>query len=411
MNKPVALIYILCGNAAYNRGDRGNLLTQLCLLHKAFPNTQIVIDSYRPEVDQRWYDALVLKRGVFLTLEQWRYLKRADVVVWGGGALIADNSCRTIIPYWLVVITLIKVILRKPVMAWAHGLVVETKLGAVLARLTLNQVDMITVRDKDSLLTLQKIGATKPPHYLTADLGLLIKPSSRAVGESLLSEAGVPVVGNRKLVAICPTFWTFYHNKKDIIPFMFARKLGLRKMRRKQEVKQYKSALIRLINTVIERQQADVILMPRYPTDLWDDLYHLEDVCQQSKYKDHVFMYKDDKYPPQDYLAMWRVFDLVISVALHDTLFAIALDRPCVQLFYEPKGKDLVKQLGASKYMCDWSALFTSDGIDRILKLVDYALENKSDGQARRARSRLRRRAGLNVKYLRKLLRENDYLV
>ena len=409
MRNGLRLIYVLCGNAAYNRGDRGNLLTQLRLLHEAWPGAQIVIDSYRPEVDSKWYDAIVIKRGFFLTWQQWQYLKRADVVVWGGGALIADNSCRTIIPYWLAVITLIKKVLRKPVMAWAHGLVVETKLGAVLAKLTLNQVDMITVRDGDSMRTLQRIGATRPPHYLTADPAMLIKPSSYEVGERLLIKAGVTLGRERKLVAISLTFWPFYHKRNDIIPYMFARKLGLRGSRYARGLAKFKKAVTELIDRLIERQSVDVILMPRYPSGLWDDLKHLDDIRQRSRYKKNVFIYQGDEVPPVDYLAMWRVFNLVISVALHDALFAIALNRPCVQLYYEPKGRDLADELEADDYMCDWSVLFAAGGLERIVDMADFAMSHSLDQKTNQGLEAMKVRAALNVDYLRAMVREKGF--
>lgn len=411
MSKPVKSIYVLCGNAAYNRGDRGNLLTQLRLLRAAWPSAQIVIDSYRPDVDSKWYDAIVIKRGVFLTWQQWQYLRRADVVVWGGGALIADNSCRTIIPYWLAVITLIKKVLHKPVMAWAHGLVVETRLGAVLARLTLNQVDMITVRDRDSMKTLRRIGAIKPPHYLTADPAMLIKPSTAEMGVRLLKKAGVPLGRARKLVAISLTFWPFYHKRNDIIPYMFARKIGLRRSRYACDLERFKKAATELIDGLVEQQSVDVVLMPRYPSGLWDDLKHLDDIRQRSQYKKHVTIYRGDEASPADYLAMWRIFDLVISVALHDALFAIALNRPCVQLYYEAKGRDLAEELGADDYMCHWSALFEAGGLERILSMAKNAMIHQVDQKTSERQEALKVRAALNVDYLQAMVRRKGFLI
>ena len=77
-------IYILCGNATYNRGDRGNLTAQLDLLLERFPGADITIDSFRKDIDEHWYPVRVIERGAFLSFKQLAYLARADVVVWGG---------------------------------------------------------------------------------------------------------------------------------------------------------------------------------------------------------------------------------------------------------------------------------------------------------------------------------------
>ena len=124
---------ILCGDATYNRGDRGNLTSQLDLIRTQFPDAHITVDSFRPEVDKHWYEAEVLSRS----LKSWRsHLKailRADAVIWGGGALLVDHSSRIKIPYWTVRIALIKC-LRKPVMVWAQGMIIKTRLSAVLTK-------------------------------------------------------------------------------------------------------------------------------------------------------------------------------------------------------------------------------------------------------------------------------------
>jgi hypothetical protein len=60
-------LYILCGNATFNRGDRVNLLAQIQLLKHKFPDADINVDSFRPEVDQAWYGVRVVKRSWFLS--------------------------------------------------------------------------------------------------------------------------------------------------------------------------------------------------------------------------------------------------------------------------------------------------------------------------------------------------------
>lgn len=403
-------IYILCGNAAFNRGDRGNLLTQLRLLRNEFPQAEIVFDSYRPEVDKKWYKATIIKRGLFLTWQQWGYLRKADIVIWGGGALIADNSCRTIIPYWLVVITLIKKVLRKPVMAWAQGIVIETKIGAILGRLTLNQVDLITVRDEDSFNTLQRIKAIKPPHFLTADPAILLETSSVEVGKKLLRKVGVPLNDGRMLISLSATFWPFYHDKKDIIPFLFARKIGFNKRRSESKLDQHNTDLAKLIDALIEKNRANVVILPRYPDLPWDDMKHIQEMRNRCLYKEKVFIYNNDEYPPQDYLAMWKAFDLVVSVALHDSLFALAVQRPCIQLYYEPKGKSLALELRAvNKTMADWEIIRTNQGIQCVAdQMVKKALSESYNLEIQKIVSGLKQRASSNIEYLKTLVSDNS---
>jgi polysaccharide pyruvyl transferase WcaK-like protein len=173
----------------------------------------------------------------------------------------------------------------------------------------------------------------------------------------------------------------------------------------------FEKAVTGLIDKLIEQQSVDVVLMPRYPAGLWDDLKHLNDIRQRSQDKNHVFVYQGDDAPPADYLAMWRVFDLVISVALHDALFAIALNRPCVQLYYESKGRDLAEELGADNYMCHWSALSEAGGLERILGMAEYAMVHQVDQKTSERQEALKVRAALNVDYLQAMVRAKGFRI
>ncbi len=99
MAVPPTRICILCGNAAHNRGDRANLSAQISLLRTRLPDADITVCSDRPDIDKSWYGVTIVPRGMPCSLRLFHALKKADVVVWGGGALIADNAGRLLIPY------------------------------------------------------------------------------------------------------------------------------------------------------------------------------------------------------------------------------------------------------------------------------------------------------------------------
>lgn len=402
-------IYILCGDATYNRGDRGNLSAQTDLLQSRFPGARIIVDSYRPEVDQAWYHAEVIRRGTFLSLEQIRHLREADVVVWGGGALVADNASQIKIPYWIVVIGLIKWVLRKPVMAWAQGLVIGTRLGTHLGRRVLNWADLITVRDENSFETLRRIGATRRAHFMTADPAVLVRASSPEVGRRILEAEGITMNG-RSLFAITNTFCPFHYDARDILPYMIARPLGLRRGRGEESVQLLKTALAHIADALIEKYDCHVLLIPTYPAPWEKDLEHFQDVARMAAHSEHISCLTGDTYSPHDYLALWHHFNLVVTIPLHHSIFSTVMEVPCVNLYYEPKGCDFFTAIDAKDRLLDVNILYEDDGPELVVQTVDYTLSNW-DSLLARTRPRFKAiqdRARQNADHLASLLEERE---
>lgn len=368
-------IYILCGDATYNRGDRGNLCAQIDLLRSRFPDAHIVVDSYRPECDRVWYNAEVIRRGLFLSLEQIKKLRKADVVVWGGGALLADNASRIKIPYWVLVIGFIKWVLRKPIMVWAQGLVIDTKMGATLSKVLFNWTDLITTRDENSFKTLQRIGATRQQHFMTADPAVLVQASSPKVGRHILETEGVKNDG-KPLFVITNTFCPFHYNKDDIIPYMIARPLGLRRHREQSALAPLMDALSRIADLLIKKYDCKMLFIPTYPAPWENDVKYFQDISKRATHRDRIFILKGDSYSPNDYLSLWHHFDFVLTIPLHHSIFSTAMKVPCVNLYYESKGLDFFRAIDAKDRMLDVNCLYEKDGPERVLEIIDYTVSN-----------------------------------
>src|SRR3989339_978082 len=94
---------------------------------------------------------------------------RSDLLISGGGTLFQDKTSSRSFYYYIGVVALAK-LMGKKVMILAQGFGPLNKtLNRHLARLVLNRVDIITLRDKQSLETIKKLGVTIPRIELTAD--------------------------------------------------------------------------------------------------------------------------------------------------------------------------------------------------------------------------------------------------
>jgi polysaccharide pyruvyl transferase WcaK-like protein len=89
---------------------------------------------------------------------------------------------------------------------------------------------------------------------------------------------------------------------------------------------------------------------------------------------------------------------LVVSMRLHTLIFAAGQGIPLVGLVYDPKVSGFLDDLGQKRYL-----LLSETGEDRLLRLIDNALESETSSQENVAR--LRKLAGDNETVAAKLLK------
>lgn len=348
--------FILCGNTAYNRGDRLNLTAQIYVLRNAFPHCKITTSSFKPEQDAQWYKANIVPRGKYILNQAERTaIAQSDIVIWGGGALIADNSCRSLIVFWAIQICMVRFWLRKPVMAWAHGVIVNTKLGRLFAKIPYSLCQVITVRDSNSLNAIKCISPKLVQKTTqTADPAILIQKSPH----QLPSKIKAMLSNDRINIAISPTFWPFYYHTNDIIPYILLRKFKSQRYRDQKRIHAYLQGLQHITEHLIINHNANIILLPHYPHSSWPDTEYLQRIKANSQYSKNIHIETGDALSPNEYAALWEHCDFGVTVSLHQTTVALAMNTPCFQLTYEPKGVDFYNTLGLQKHMADWQALF-----------------------------------------------------
>ncbi len=106
-----------------------------------------------------------------------REIRRADLVLSGGGSLLQDVTSAHGIFYYLGVIRMAQILGRKT-MFIAQGIgPLRLARSRRLVRSVANRLNAVTVRDPDSADLLREIGVTRPPIEVTADPALLLSSS------------------------------------------------------------------------------------------------------------------------------------------------------------------------------------------------------------------------------------------
>ena len=207
MNKQKLLI--LAGDSTDNRGDRAILLGNIILLKNTFQNCEIKALSNNPERDSKWYGIEFFNRkGFFEKLKAYSW---PDLIFWGGGELIQDDTSRIKIIYWFINIMLITVILRKKVIAFGQGLgPVNFRLTKILTKIMCNQLVAFFSRDNYSEKKLRSYGV-KIPIISAFDPAILISEGVKRDKTALKK-----YLANKKVKLSILLF--YLHTKSSLLP-------------------------------------------------------------------------------------------------------------------------------------------------------------------------------------------------
>ncbi len=181
-----------------NNGDDALLKAIINDLNKFKESPNIVVLSADPKETSRHYSVKAINRiNVFSIL---RHMKKADLLISGGGTLIQDKTSSKSLWYYLMVIRA-ALARNVRVMLYSNGIgPLERESNKVHARNVLNKVDVITLRDSKSETELKNMGVTNPKILVTADPAFNLDCGDIEAGGQILKNAGVPQ--DKKLLGI-----------------------------------------------------------------------------------------------------------------------------------------------------------------------------------------------------------------
>lgn len=294
-----------------NAGDEAMLAAMVEVLSDLNPKVNITVISASPEDTRQrhgvnavgWLDL----RGIFAAV------RRADLLISGGGSLLQNVTSRRSLYYYLLIIWLAE-LLGTPVMLYAQGI---GPINGGFARWFMgyigNRVRMITVRDRGSLKELKALGITRPHIEPTADPVHAIHQVDRSIGSQILQRHGISV-GEKPLVCISVREWC--------------------------GMSHYKEVVARAADRIVEEFSARVVFLPmQYP----EDVRTAEQVAAMAK---HDMMVLPEEYNTSQLLSIVGNMELLISIRLHALIFAGVMGVPMIGISYDPKVDRFLESVG-----------------------------------------------------------------
>jgi polysaccharide pyruvyl transferase CsaB len=187
MKRPARLL--LSGYYGFgNAGDEAILAGLVESFRTAGTNVELTVLSGDPEATESEHGVRAVPRGL---TNAYRWARRSDLLVSGGGGLLQDTTSLRSPLYYLGEMRLARAA-GTPVACLGHGIgPLNRSLARLLTRRVLSRVDTITVRDHASRQALQKLGVTRDIE-VTADLAFLLPEPSREESDAAWCKGGLP---------------------------------------------------------------------------------------------------------------------------------------------------------------------------------------------------------------------------
>lgn len=174
----------------HNNGDDALLMALTEEIKREKANARIVVLSNRPKETRQIYRVDSVNRINFPALIS--VMKKAKVLLSGGGSLLQDETSSKSLWYYLFIIKIAKKC-RARVMQFANGFgPVKRKFNKKLTAETINKcVDVITLRDNASEKAMREIGVRKPIE-VTADPAMLLNGITKKELDMLFEKESIP---------------------------------------------------------------------------------------------------------------------------------------------------------------------------------------------------------------------------
>lgn len=298
-----------------NIGDEALLMSIISDLKRYKSDIRLLILSRAPCDTSEDFSVDSISRLNMLRI--YRAMRKSRAFVYGGGNLLQDNTSTRSLIFYLSCVWLAKKLNLK-VMFYANGIgPLKKRLNRLLTKKIMNQVDVITLRERLSFEELRQMDIGRPRIMLTADAALTATDFRDELDTGIMELLGI----------------------KTTNPLLG---ISLRKYpgHEKIEHEKYESVIARAIDHLADKYGLHPVFFPmQHP----EDIPILENVAAKMRGKSTIVREK---------LSVCQTYDLIskmqmlLGMRLHSLVFSAAAGIPMVGLVYDPKIQGFLDYIG-----------------------------------------------------------------
>jgi polysaccharide pyruvyl transferase CsaB len=339
-----------------NNGDDTVLKSVIDGLKGARPGLNITVLSMRPRETRLLYGVDSINRYNLFSV--YRALRKAKMLITGGGSLIQDvTSTQSLIYYLWLINRAYKCGVRN--MLYANGIgPVRQPVNIARVRNALNRVEMITLRDELSEQTLKHFGVTNPEIHVTADAAFSLNNVDEDEVQNLL--AGLGLEGKR-----------FF---------------GVAVRKWKYNMPGFEEEIAKFADYITQSYRYTALFIPMRPVDDSEISRRIMGLMKQQA----IFL--GDRYTSEQLRGVVAKSEFILGMRLHTLIYAAKSGTPVIGLVYDSKIKVQMDALNQRFYRLvedfRWEEL--KNYADRILADREQVIEEILEaGQRERAKALL----------------------
>jgi len=281
--------------------------------------------------------------------ELWRAYLDADLIIMGHDASFGIGGGSGVPSiFYPVFIPLFSKALRKPTMFYGGSIELAIRFKWVINRaykFALDNIDLVTLRDRISLGNLRRIGIKNERVFVTADPAFLLKPSPPERINEIMQKEGIEI-------GISPLIGLTLSRERALLAFP---SLGT-----ENAYKAHAREMAVVIDGLIEDLGAFVVIVPHCigPGRNLDDRIVAKDVygmCQ----KQNKIKVITEEYDAADLKGLLGHFDFFLGERLHSVINAMGMGVPSIAISNSSDQRlDIIKMLGQDE------AIYPIEGMD-----------------------------------------------
>ena len=281
-----------------NAGDEAILTAVIHLLREQDRTVSITVLSNQPDKTARQHSVTAVNRWSLRPVAG--ALRKADVLISGGGSLFQDQTGVKSPVYYGGTILLAR-LLRTKVMVYAQGIGPLTgKIGRALTAFAVNRASVVTVRDEASKALLSDLGVKKAIDVIPDPVMGHPYDDGQALPD------GVP---EGEYVAVSIRDWP--------------------------KAVDLEERLIQMLSHPL-REGRQLVFLPMHEGE--DDRFSraIMDILKEKGYGDQLYLLGGD-LPTEEKIRVTAQADFVIGMRLHALIFAALTETPFLSVSYDPK--------------------------------------------------------------------------
>jgi len=354
-----------------NNGDDAVLKAIVDELKRVRPEINLLVLSKQPVKTQETYNVLSINRFDFIKI--YYYLGRTQLLLSGGGSLIQDLTSTHSLIYYLSVIRL-AISRGAKVILYANGIgPVRRESNKDYVRKILNRVDMITLRDEQSLQVLKSLGVTRPETHVTVDAAFSLENESDPA-DIIRWRQMIGLKEDEKYFCVSVRSWKYFKDN-------------------------FESEMSSFVKRMKENYGLRAVFVPMQPVN---DAEISRRIIEMSG--SGIFF--GTNYTTNQILSLIAGSEFVVAMRLHTIIYAVKQNVPVIGMAYDPKVTAFMNKAGQS---CCIDVKDTN--AEGLIKLAEYVMDNREEilKDMESHTVGFREKALENVMYAKRLLEQKEF--